>query len=834
MTKFSLLLAGTALAFPAMAFAQSTGTIDFEEEGAEIVVTGSRLSDGVGGVVAPDTSKARQVITDELIERQVPGQSVNDIINLVPGVSFINDDPFGSAGGKLTIRGFDDTRISQTFDGIPLNDTGGYSLYSQQQLDSELIQQVNVNLGSTDVDSPTASATGSTVNYRMRNPSEDFHVSLRGSAGDFDFFRLFGSVDTGEFTPFGTRALFAASRSTNNTIYSNRGRIEKTQVNGRIYQPIGSNGDFVSLSGHWNEGRNNRSGSAPLRLDANRVAGPDSANRFPITRDEREATIPYCQLDTPQANVADTPNACGNSFNERLGASDTGNVRLNSRFTLQDGLVLTVDPSFQYTKAHGGGTATAREGSADIDFRSGNANVFLVPGYVGGSPYFGGVDLNGDGDTLDQVRVHAPSQTRTNRYGLIASLRYDINDQHSARIAYTFDRGRHRQTGQVGFLRNNGSPVDAFPIDNPLQDASGTTLQKRDRLSYATLHQVSGEYRGEFLNERLTVNAGLRVPFFKRDLNQNCFTTRENGFVDCFGGNEAAEAEYIRLNPNTSRPQQRIFKYDAVLPNAGVTYDVTSAFSVFANYSKGLQVPGTDNLYNSFFFDADTDEARPDPETTDNFDLGVRYRTSRLQAQLSGWYTQYENRLAEAYDPELDRTVYRNLGTVKKYGVDGSISYRPIPQLVGYVFGSYLKSEIQDDIEVRTGDPLQTAGKRESAAPVYTLGGRLQAALGVVEFGVQAKRTGPRYINDQNKAIIIGGQEVYGEKAPAYTVVDFDARIPLEQLGLNDRTYLQLNVTNVFDKLYVGRFDGNVLNSSVPFAQIGAPRTFIGTLVVGF
>src|SRR3546814_19968125 len=95
----------------------------------------------------------------------------------------------------MYIRGFDNTRISQTFDGVPLNDSGGYSIYSSQQLDSELIEQVNVNLGTTDVDSTTAAATGSTVNYRTRNPTADLSEKIRVSAGDFSFFRLFGSVD---------------------------------------------------------------------------------------------------------------------------------------------------------------------------------------------------------------------------------------------------------------------------------------------------------------------------------------------------------------------------------------------------------------------------------------------------------------------------------------------------------------------------------------------------------------------------------------------------------------------------------------------------------------
>ena len=86
------------------------------------------------------------MLTQEFISRQTPGNSILDTINSLPGVSFQNNDPFGSAGGTLTIRGFDSSRIALTFDGVPLNDTGNYALYSNQQLDPELIEQVNVSL----------------------------------------------------------------------------------------------------------------------------------------------------------------------------------------------------------------------------------------------------------------------------------------------------------------------------------------------------------------------------------------------------------------------------------------------------------------------------------------------------------------------------------------------------------------------------------------------------------------------------------------------------------------------------------------------------------------
>src|SRR6201991_2386064 len=190
-TKLFAGVAFAALMIPASAFAQSTGSVDFEDQGAEIVVTGSRVNDGVNGIVVPDTSKAKAVLTADFIQRQTPGQSVNDLINQLPGVSFQNNDPYGSSGGSMSIRGFDNTRISQTFDGVPLNDSGNYAIYSNQQLDPELIQQVNVNLGTTDIDSPTAGATGSTVNYRTRLPGQDFGVKLIGSVGDFGYFRTF-------------------------------------------------------------------------------------------------------------------------------------------------------------------------------------------------------------------------------------------------------------------------------------------------------------------------------------------------------------------------------------------------------------------------------------------------------------------------------------------------------------------------------------------------------------------------------------------------------------------------------------------------------------------
>lgn len=860
MKKLPLGCALSALA-ASTAYAQSTGSVDFENE---IVVTGATVNRGVAGVVVPDTTKAKAVLTSEFIQRQSPGQSINDVINQLPGVSFQNNDPYGTSGGKLFIRGFDKTRVSETFDGVPLNDSGSYDIFSNQLLDSELIEEVNVNLGSADVDSPTAAATGSTVNFRSKKPTEDFGAMLSGSVGKFDYMRVFGKVETGTFTKFGTRAWFAASGQSYDAPYGGIGKLNKQQYNGKIYQPIGDNGDFISVAGHYNQNRNNFFGSLPLRRDltqspinsAPRVVGPDAVNRQPLTRDERFYVIAPCQVAGPTPGVASAPNTCGSQFDFRTNPSNTGNIRVNSKFTLSDKLTLFVDPSYQYVKANGGGPVNAVEGRTTAA-----QGVAGLTGYIGGAPYFGR-DLNNDGDILDTVRLQAPSQTQTHRYGLITSLRYDLSDDHTLRFAYSLDHARHRQTGEVGLLGIGGQQF-AFPVNNPQEDVAGNILQKRDRLSKAILNQFSAEYRGEFFDDRLVFNGGIRAPFFKRDLNQYCFTSSAGGFVDCFGSNTADAAAYAAAFPTRPAPQRRVFKYDKILPSAGITYDINRQASVFANFSKGIQVPGTDNLYQSFFFARGLPDANPAPETTDNFDLGVRYRSGKLQMQLSGWYTLFKNRLASAYDRDLNITVYRNLGEVTKYGIDGSITYSPIPEVSIYGFGSYLKSKIKDNIDagstctaanVTFGQLgctavgqvafFQTKGKRESGAPIYTLGGRIEGHMGPVTAGVQAKRTGSRYINDQNLPVYqlatIGGvantpYQVYGAKAIGYTLVDIDVRLSLEWAGLNDKTYFQFNVTNLFDKLYVGGFDGGTTSAtSVLFGQVGAPRTFLGTLVVGF
>ena len=896
--KKLILLCSSAIVLPTAAFAQSTGTVATEEQ--TIVITGTRVNNGVNGIVVPDTTKAKGVITQEFIARQSPGQTILNTINYIPGVNFTNSDPYGSAGGNIRIRGFDGNRISLTFDGVPLNDSGNYAIFSNQQLDPELIEQVNVGLGVTDVDSPTASAAGGTVNYRTLIPARTLGARGTVSVGTDDYRRFFGMISPGEFGPWGTRAWASYSVASNDK-FKGPGKINKKQFNARVYQTLGNNGDFLSLGAHYNRNRNNFYRN-PSVSDLRAILGvseiptaigafPDSGNplrigyisdrQFDVVEDfenlgscnrtvavrgviqnDNGGTGPNGTL-TPAPALPVTPgsttslgstannplnsSSCSNYFGVRINPSDTGNVRGQSRFTLADGVLLTIDPSFQYVLANGGGSTVFSETARQLR----GTNFATV----------GGLDLNRDGDLLDSIRLLSPNNTNTHRFGLTSSLIWEFSPQHRARIAYTFDRAHHRQTGEFGFLNVEGSPLDPFGgrDANAVLDANGNVLQQRDRTSIALLNQISGQYIGKFFDEALRVEVGVRRPFFKRELDQNCYTLASGaGFAYCssevLGTTPIAATAGNFIVPADFRPAigaavptnavyapfEADYKFGKLLPSVGFTYKVTGPVSIFGSYAKGFSAPRTDNLYR-------TPRVDITPEETNAFDLGVRYTDRMVQAQATAWKIDYKNRIVSSFDPDLGISLDRNVGKVDSYGFDASVAIKPIRNLSLLALASYIKTELQENVQINSvrfnattpvapqaglifcdspptaANPIAatcapTAGKRVTETPKLQYGGRAEYTFGPVSVGAQAKWVGSRFATDTNDV-----------KVKGYALVDLDARVSLVPIGL-DRSHFQLNVQNLLDERYFGNIGTQINNAGNPNFAVGSPRSVIGTL----
>ncbi len=817
MTKKLACLASTALVgcllSATAAMAQSTGSQANEVDSVVVTATGQRA---VAGQIVETLPKSRASVDAAFLATQSTGQNVFQSLNLLPGVSFTNNDPYGSSGGNLRLRGFDGARVSVTFDGVPLNDTGNYAVYPNQQLDAELIDRASVNLGTTDVDSPTASATGGTINYITRKPSHEFGGIADASIGDDNYRRGFLMLDTGDVGPLGTRAFIAGSYQKYDK-WKGPGSLEKKQVNARIIQDIGDRGDFVSLAVNYNENRNNNIRQLSLADFRNFGKNYD-----------------YDAVCNPAAvGGVVVPGNCTNYYGRQVNPSNTGSIRGSALFHLADNLRLTVDPSFQYTLADGGSQL---------------ATISETDGRVKGTTT-SGKDLNGDGDTGDTVAFFAPSVTNTRRYTVTSSLIWDLNEDHRIRVAYTGDYGRHRQTGEYTTLDAAGNPTNVFGGKEghgaKVLTSDGSFLRARDRFSIAQLNQAAAEYRGKFMDSRLTVNLGVRAPFFKRELNQYCYTQNATGLTSVISGFTVSCTTQTPVVTNTDgtvqfatgtaanlryiKPWSATVKYDKILPNAGATYELGGGSTVYVSYAEGFSSPRTDNLYTATLVNGVGSPADTRPETTKTYDLGYRFSSPTVMATAAVWKTDYKNRIVQAYDPDLNISIDRNVGAVKAYGLDTQAAWAVAEYLTVTGSFSYNKSEIQEDLQVNSaGATIPLSGKQVVETPKYTFGGRVDwDVTDAFHVGVQGKYTGNRFSTDVND-----------EVAPHYTVWDLSLEY---DLPFAKKTYAQLNVNNLFNETYFGSISSRTnavaltgSAASAPTYYIGSPRTVQFTLRTEF
>jgi len=734
--------------------AQSTGTQAVET----VTVTGDGYGAGGGsGIMVPVTvPKQRATIDQSFINTQPAGQTVFEMLNKVPGFNFTNSDPYGNSGGNVRIHGFDGNHISFTWDGMPLNDTGNYAIYTNQAMDSEIIGTASVNQGTTDADSPTAAATGGVVALRTIRPSETGKVLVDGSVGSNNYKRVFVKVDTGAFGPWGTTA-FASLSYTDYDKFKGPGHLQKKQFNAAIFQDLGDLG-WVQLAMHWNQNRNhfyNNPTFYPTLSTLTPTSNPavfNGVTPFPlVTGGPGAPTIAFganggftgtgltsnaqgfglnfdnlrtCARVTPVAGTAQLDNGCSNFYGVRINPSDTGNIRLSSLFRLAEGLVLTVDPSVQYVLANGGGYT----GLSETDARLRGATGTL------------GRDLNGDGDALDTVGVYPPNATNTIRYGLNTSLFYRIPEDRAVQRAYTLDYGLHRQTGQYAFLDGNAYPFDPFAgyrdTTHRVTGNDGVPIRGRDRRSRAVLNQVGFAYEGDFFDRMGHVSAGIRMPFMQRDLNQLCYLQVTGssgvGFPTC---TTAAPTSALAANgaltlPGSTTnlfvpPAQKTVNFSRVLPNIGLSISPFGPeHQAYFNYAAGIAAPRTDNLYNGGNNGSCQTPGTPGcqyssfstgrPETSNHFEFGYRYTDEMVAFTLSLYNTQFKNRIVTSLAEGQGISIDRNIGSVNVDGVDAAININFLPELSSYTSVSYNHSRVsagpQAIIQAGAGGRIQMVG----------------------------------------------------------------------------------------------------------------------------
>ena len=864
------------------AFAQSTGTQDVET----VVVTGVRAN--LNGLMnAAPVAKEKSVITSDFLSTQTAGQTVFQSLNFMPGINFTNNDPYGTSGGNIRMHGQDGNHISLTFDGMPLNDTGNYAIYTNQMPDPEIVDRVSALQGATDVDSPTAAATGGVIAITSDKPHDEFGTLASVSFCEQAMQRYFARVDSGKFGPWGT-SVFGSFSYQGYDKFKGPGKLKKMQANLKLYQDFGDIGWF-SIAGHFNVNRNNAYYSPNYAQDASLLTASQLSGSTDIIKDangnyvatSRPNGTGYntsgwdrdyaatCAYTAPTAGVADStmtscaPSSTSGWYKLRINPSDTGNIRFSSLWHLVPGLTLTADANMQYVLATGGTmTNTLSENDAKLKGTSTGTGTIASTTTPYGCVAGVGCDLNGDGDVRDSVLVMSPSVTNTRRYGFSSSLIYRLTEDQTIQAAYTLDWGLHVQTGRNGLINPTNGFYNPFgPVANDgkyaVVSADGTPVRYRDRKSYAVMNQVAFDWEGNWLDGMVQSSVGYRIPFFERRLNQNCYEQSGSSTAFCtsvpMGYYNAAQnyytvsatpgakdTKYIGPSDGSGKTSsdftlQATKRYSRPLPHLGLTVKpFGTEHQFFGTYTQEIAAPRTDNLYLSAL-SVPADKTSPwtafavtKPETSSTYQFGYRYLGEDIQAAVVLWNSQVKNRIVSTYDFATGTYFDHNIPGINFSGVDFEGNYKVTEDLTLYANASYDHARITTDIVVGGGNAA-TLNKQLSETPKWTLSGRATYDLTKWwDFGVSAKYVGRRNMTEDNNIFV-----------PDYYTVNLDTRFKLDDLGMQGSS-VRFNVDNVFDKHYFGSIGSYTCFStmtgctSVPYANIASPRTFSVQLTASY
>jgi iron complex outermembrane receptor protein len=782
----SIALACQLACFAVAANAQTaTEKVDVDAgQTREVVIRGTKTQMGL--MVQEDAPKARSTITAAELEKQRPTGNAYQALELLPSVNSYNYDATGLFGGGLTLRGFNSDQIGATINGVPVNDSGSFAIYPQEYVDQENTCEQSVTQGSTDVDSPQVGASGGNFSITTCNPEDKQRVRVMQSIGQLNMYKTFVRYDTGLLPGGKSKAFISVSRAAADK-WKGEGEAARTHVDaGFNYDWDKAN--FIHATLLWNQAKNNNLQSYTLA----------DINRYGYDYDYSPT---YIGNLTPRAGTAQTavrPTTANPAY-YKLAINPFKNAIASAiaKFRVSENVDLKVVPYFWY----GFGTGGVQQ------------NALSERGFLNGNAINGARDLNGDGDTLDTVIVANSSVTKTQRPGVTTSLTWNVAN-HTILGGFWFERAKHTQTGPAELVDNNGNFADPYLRDDQILRPNGTTYQSRNWQTVSTAYQAFIQDTMSFMDDKLTVNVGLRAPTIKREFNN--YANEGN----------AASAYNYRIER----------KYDDVLPQFGVRYRLTSDDQLYASVAKNMKAPG------NFVYSATNgniavtngvvriiDDVKP--ETSYSFDAGFRHQTSAWNGTFGIYATDFRDRMATATNPINLTSSTTNVGKVKNYGFEIEAGNNPINGWSVYGSYGYNKSEIQQDTRGSANTFLPTNGNEFPLTPKQKAGLSLQYENGALWGRITAKATGKQQATLTND-----------ENVPGYTLFGFDGGYTFQNFGFIKRPKLTVNVSNIGNKEYRNPSSQSTLNALVYgdvaaksiFYYLGAPRFVSATLSVDF
>ncbi|MFT8445537.1 MAG: TonB-dependent receptor [Acetobacter orientalis] len=723
-------------------------------------------------VMGAGAARETQKLSHLALQQVAPGTSPLKTLSKLPGVMFTSSDPLGSYewSQQIIIRGFDQSRLGFTMDGIPLgnlaygNDNGlsiGRALQTENNGTATLAQ------GAGSVGVAASNDLGGALEFTSIDPTEKFGVDVAATGGSNNTWRTFARVNTGTL-PGGGR-MYMSYDYQDADKWKGKGIQQQQQANAKFVQPLGEKVKLTLFGDYSQRAENDYQDISKEQIKTIGYKLDNITNNYGLAQDIARA---YQNGTAFPAGIKDQDQSYYNSAGLREDVLGYGKLD----FKLNDRLK-------GYATVYG--HTNTGEGIYATPYTP-------TPAELGGSPL--------------SVRT---TEYDIHREGLIGGLSYEIG-HHTIEGGFWFENNDFEQARRFYPLSENGytgSSVHWFrgnPFATQWQSAFNT---KTYQFHLQDTWQITPALKLNYGFKSLVVdNKGRQLPGnvmgVQTDSNQYAggSITSANGFLPQIGAN-------YRLNSHNE-----------------IFADFARNMAAFDNSSTGATSPFA---MTTAAYAASKDALRPEMSYSE--EIGYRFHNHRIQASLTGYYIEFQNRLLSITPNATNNvqgipSILVNGGGVTARGIDAAFNYRFYDHWSLYVSYAYNQSTYDDNL-TSGGVVYHTQGKSVVAMPRNLANVQVSYDDGSIwgNFGMQYQgRRTYTYTNDQ----WIKPNDIFN--------LNVGYRFHSSNWALRGLD-MQINVTNLFNKRYVATvgsagFRPTDPTGSLQTLQAGAPRMVFFTV----
>lgn len=759
----ALTLSTAALAqLPAAAPAGSAAAAD---EAAEIIVIGR--------------GETRQVqeISQADIAPLTAGTTALKALEKLPSVNFQSADAFGAYewSQRITVRGFDQSRLGFTLDGVPLgNQNYGNvnGLHTNRAISPENVGVIRLTQGAGSVGTQATNNLGGTIELATREPSKEFGFDGNATYGSDTTIRGFARIDTGGET---ARAFLSYGYLTTDK-WKGFGAQRQHVVNAKGVVDIGA----AKLTGYFSFSDRREQDYQDLSLDIIRRLGPNVdniANNYALA-----------------VRIADVAANRG----------DSGATALNpAAGTVYPAPYGTVDDVY----FDASGLRKDYVGYIGVEAPAGEKGSFSFKGYF----------HNNDGQGT-WFTPYVPSPT-----GAPISVRtteYTIR-RKGVFGNYSNDFGFGQITVGGWYERNDFRQARRFYA------LTSRTVPGRSALNFQTdpfATQWDFNYTTDifqyFVQDKVTLGD------LTLDLGWKGFSVK-NGASPIVQGGRAAGS--IKVTDWFMPSVGVNYKLNGV----------AELYASFSQSKAAQVSAFTAGPFSTTQVGFDAIKGTLKPEESDTYEIGARFKSGGFNGSIGAYLVNFRNRLlGVTTGPGIvgSPVVLQNVGGVRSAGIELAANYRFGGGFGVFASYSYNDATYRDNVRDGTGALVAAIqGKTITDAPQHLL--KVDASydsdsfFGRIGVNYMSKRYFT-YTNALNGTAIAPADSLGFVDGRALVDAAIGYRF---SLGFLRKAEIQLNATNLFDKSYISTIGtngfGNVGDNQTLLN--GAPRQIFATLKVG-